>query len=59
MKVHLGKTKVMVSSGITKDGLSERTVDPCGVGCLRVKVNSILCVQCGKWIHCRYDVVKE
>ena len=40
--------KVMVSSGITKDGLYKSKVDPCGVCSLRVKANSVLCVQCGK-----------
>ena len=29
LKVNLGKTKVMVNSGITQDGLSKRKVDPC------------------------------
>ena len=52
-KVNLGKTKVMVSSGITKDGLSKSTVDPCRVCSLRVKANSVLCLQCCKWIHSR------
>ena len=58
LKVNLGKTKVMVSSGITKDGLSKSKVDPCGVCSLRVKANSVLCLQCGKWIHGRCDGVK-
>ena len=44
----LGKTKVMVSGGITKDGMSKSKVDPCGVCSLRAKANSVLCVQCGK-----------
>ena len=51
LKVNLGKTKVMVSGGITKDGLSKRKVDPCGVCCLRVRTNLVLCLQCGMWIH--------
>ena len=46
-------TKVMVSSGVTKDGMSKSKVDPCGVCSLRVKANSIMCLQCGKWIHSR------
>ena len=50
MKVNLGKTKVMVSGGITKDGLSKTKVDACGVCSLRVKANSVLYVQCVKWI---------
>ena len=48
----LGKTKVMVSGGITKDGLSKSKADPHWVFRFRVKANSVLCVQCGKWIHC-------
>ena len=48
LKVKLRKTMVIVSSGITKDGMSKTKVDPCGVCSLRVKANSVLCVQCGK-----------
>ena len=39
LKVNLGKTKVMVSSGITQDGLAKAKVDPCGICSLRVKDN--------------------
>ena len=53
LKVNLGKTKVMVSSGNTQDGLSKSNVGSCGVCSLRVKANSVLCVQCGRWIHGR------
>ena len=35
LEVNLGKTKVMVSGGISKDGMS-------------VKANSVWCVQCGR-----------
>ena len=31
LKVNLGKTKLMVCGGITKDGMSNSYVDPCGV----------------------------
>ena len=58
LKVNLGKTKVMVCSGITKDGMSKSKVDPCGVCNLRVKDNSVLCLQCGKWLHHRCPVMK-
>ena len=51
LKVDLGKTRVMVSGDITKDGLSKSNVDPCGVCSLGVKANSVLSLQCGKWIH--------
>ena len=53
LKVNLGNPMVIVSSSITKDDLSKSKVDPCGVCSLRVKVNSVLCLQCGKWIHGR------
>ena len=59
LTANLGKTKVMVSTGITQDGLSKSKVDPCGVCSLRVKTNSVLCVQCGKWIHGRCAGVKR
>ena len=36
-KANLGRTKVMVSSRITNDGLSKSKVDPNGVCSLRVK----------------------
>ena len=58
-KVNLGKTMVIVSSGITHDGLSISKVDPCVVCCLRVEASSVLSVQCGKWIHCRRARVKR
>ena len=48
LKVDIGKTKVIVSGSITMDGLSKSEVDPCGVYSLRVVVNSVLCVQCGR-----------
>ena len=40
----------MVSSGISKDGVSRSKVDPCGVCSLRVKANSVLCVECGRMV---------
>ena len=40
------------------DGLSKSKVGPCGFCFLAVKANSVLCVQCGKWIHGRCDEVK-
>ena len=59
LKVNLEKTKVMVCGGITKDGMSKSKVDPCGVCCLREKTNSVLCIQCGKWIHGRCAGMKR
>ena len=58
LKVNLGKTRVMVNGGITKDGMSKSKVDPCGVCSLRVKTISVLCLYCGKWIHGRCAGVK-
>ena len=58
-KVYLGKTNVMVSGGITKDGMCKSNVDPCGVCSMKVKDNSALCLQCGKWIHSRCARVKK
>ena len=59
LKVKLGKTMVMVSGGITMDGMPKSEVDPCGVCCMRVKANLPLCVQCGKWSHGKCAGVKR
>ena len=59
LKVNLGKTKVMVSGDITKNGKSKSKVDQCGVCSLRVKANSALSSQCGRRIYCRFAVVKR
>ena len=40
----------MVSDSMEKDGWFESKVDQCGVFCLRVMANSVLCVQWGMWI---------
>ena len=52
---------LMVCDGITKDEMSKSKVDPYGVYIcyLRVKANSVLCLQCGKWIHKRRAGVKR
>ena len=44
---------LMVCGSITKDGMSKINVDPCYVCSLRAKANSVLCLQCGKWIQDR------
>ena len=49
----------MISGGITKDDKSKSKVDPRGVSSLRVKANSVLCAQCGKWMHGRCAGVKR
>ena len=51
LKVNVGKTMVMVSGSITKDGLSKSKVDPCGACGLRVTADTVVCVQCGRWIN--------
>ena len=50
---------MMVSGGTTKDSLSKTKVDPFEVCGLKVKDNSVLCVQCRKWIYGRYAGVKR
>ena len=59
LKVGFGKIRLFVSGCITKDGMSKSKVDPCIVCCFRVKANSVLCLQCGKWIHGRCASVKR
>ena len=39
--------------------MSKSNVGPCRVCSLRVKANSILCLQCGKWIHGRCAGMKR
>ena len=58
MRVSLGKTKVVICDGITKDGMSKSKIDPCGACSLRVKASSVLCLQCDKWIYSRCARVK-
>ena len=48
LKTNLWKANVMVSSSITKDGMSKSKVDPFGVCSLRVKANPVLCSM---WIN--------
>ena len=44
---------------ITKDSTSKSKVDPCEVYSLRIKANSVLCLQCGMWIHGIWPGVKR
>ena len=39
--------------------MSNSKVGPFGVCNLILKANSVLCVQCGKWIHGRYAGIKR
>ena len=52
LKINVGKTKILVSG---KDGLSAIPSGqyPCGVCAQGVGSNSVLCTQCGKWVHKR------
>ena len=59
LKVTIGKIEVMLSGNIAMDGLSKSKVEACGVCGLRVKANSVLYVQCGKWIHGRCAGVRR
>ena len=45
-KINLGKTKEMVSGGITKDDMSKSKVDPCENRSFKVKANLVLRLQC-------------
>ena len=57
LKFIIWKTIVMIGGGITNDGLSKSKVDPCGICSLRVKADSVLCIQCGRWIYGRCALV--
>ena len=48
----------MVSNDIT-NGLLKSKLSPCEICSLRVKIKSVLCVQCGKWIDGRCTGVKR
>ena len=49
---------MMVSVGITSGGLSKSKAYTCQLYGLRVKANSVLCVQGGKWVHGRCGGMK-
>ena len=52
------ETEVIVIRNITELASSKSKVYQCWMCDLRVKVNSVLCVQCGKLIHSRWAGVK-
>ena len=58
LKVTFYKTNVVVRGSIIKDGMSKSKDDPCRVCRLRVNANSVLYVQCVKWIYGRCAGVK-
>ena len=49
---------VLFFGGITKSVISKSNVDACGICNLRAKTSSVLCFQCGKWVHGRCAGVK-
>ena len=51
----IGKTNQMISGCVMKGRLSKSKVFPYWICGLRVEANSVLCVQCGKWIHSRFS----
>ena len=52
LKINIDKTKILVSG---KEGLTPLPSGkyPCGVCARGVGVNSVLCTECGKWVHKR------
>ena len=57
LEVNLVKRKVVVSGAEGEVTVSK--VDPCGICGRRVIANSVLCVQCRKWIHGRCTKVRR
>ena len=53
-----GRTNVTVIECITRDSLSKSNFVPYVVCGLRVKANSVWCVQCGSWIHSGCNGIK-
>ena len=59
LKVNVGKTKVMnCKVGSVGLPLEETSKWPCGVCSKGVRNNSILCMQCSKWVRKRCSKVK-
>ena len=52
LKVNLGKTKILVT-GKECESVITSGEHPCGVCGRGVGVNSVLCTECGKWVHGR------
>ena len=50
LKVNLFEVSLMARGGIRKDSTSKSKVDPYWLCSLRVKADSVLCLQCGKWM---------
>ena len=57
--VDLGRSKVLVNEGCLMDGLSIIKIDPCGMRCLKVKANSLLCVKYDECINSRWAELKR
>ena len=47
----LKKTKMMVRG--LEEKVTESKIDPCGVCERRVKVNTVFCTNCARWVHGR------
>ena len=58
LKINLGKTKVMESSGGGGVVVLAK-IDPCGVCGKRARVNCVRCKTCKKWIHARCARIKR
>ena len=59
MKVVIGKAGVIISGGIIEDDSSNCEVYSYGICTLKVKANSLVCVQCGKLVYSRCAGVKS
>ena len=57
LKANLEKTKVMICG--SEGEVIQSRIDPCGICGKRVKVNSVLCAKCDKWIHGRCLKLKK
>ena len=57
LKVNTRKTKMMVSG--SEGELYKSKIYPCGVCGRRVMANSVLCTQCGNWVHGKCAKIKR
>ena len=58
MRVNFGKTNVMVSGCIMKDGLAENKLCLYGICSSLIDVISLFYLRCGKCIYCRFACLK-
>ena len=57
MKVNFEKTKVTVDG--SKDEVFKSIIDPCAKCGRLVMSNSVMCTNCGKWVHGRCSEMKR